>query len=57
MRIPSKAVAAVKELQTYLLNRGIVLSKEQTFMKLVEFNMMDRFGNPTQFALENGLFE
>jgi hypothetical protein len=57
MRIPSKAVAAVNELQVYLRNRGIVLSKEQTFKKLVEFNMMDRFGNPTQFAIENELFE
>jgi hypothetical protein len=57
MRIPSKAVAAVNELQVYLRNRGIVLSKEQTFKKLIEFNMMDRFGNPTQFAIENELFE
>jgi hypothetical protein len=57
MRIPSKAVAAVNELQVYLRNRGIVLTKEQTFKKLVEFNMMDRFGNPTEFAIENELFE
>lgn len=57
MTIPENAKQAVEEIQSFLNSQGIILTKEQTFQKLIEYNMLDEVGNPTAFALENGLAE
>ena len=58
MRVPHKAKPAVKQMQKYMEeNHKMKLTEKQVFKKLVEYNMFDVFGNPTQHAIENGLVE
>jgi len=57
MKIPEKAKETVKDTQSFLKQKGIYLSCEQVFEKLIEYKLLDVFGNPTQFALENGYAE
>lgn len=57
MKIPDKAKQSVKQMQVHLRGKGLHLTEEQVFQKLVEYEMIDVFGNPTPFALENGYVE
>lgn len=45
----------VKQAQKELKRQGIVLSREQVFQKLVKSNLIDKYGNATEYAVNNGL--
>lgn len=58
MRVPHKAKPAVKQMQEFMKkHHDLSLSEKQVFQKMVEYNMFDIFGNPTQYAIGNGLVE
>ncbi|MCL0312912.1 hypothetical protein M2S00_07300 [Apilactobacillus sp. TMW 2.2459] len=37
--------------------RELSIGLEELYKYMVRFNMIDRFGNPTKFSIENGLIE
>ncbi|MGG0663447.1 hypothetical protein ABE042_04985 [Viridibacillus arvi] len=57
MQVPDKAKLAVKEMKSFLVSHNMHLTEEQVFAKLIECNMFDVFGNPTQYAIDNEYVE
>lgn len=45
----------VRQAQKFLKKQGIQLSREQIYQRLVKGNFIDKDGNPTQWAFEQGL--
>lgn len=57
MNIPENAIPLVAQMYDFLIDEGFEITFGETYLKLIESNMMDKEGNPTQFAIENGLIE
>lgn len=45
----------VRQAQKFLKKQGIKLSREQVYQKLVKEGFIDEYGNPTEWAIEQGL--
>lgn len=47
----------VDQINVWLKTQGINLTRVEAYNYMVQFNMIDKTGQPTQFAIDNGLIE